>query len=133
MKRRQKRRVQKTAGSVGVVLAGLWILPDSDVAVLLALVGVVLLLGLGVVGRWWWYRRPDGRGCAVYRIWDRHGRLVYIGMTNNPRLRMRQHAVKWWWADDHRVGVEWHPNRRVARDVERAAIRAEHPPCNRAA
>lgn len=34
----------------------------------------------------------------VYRFFDRHGTLLYIGVTYNVKVRMEQHRWdKWWW------------------------------------
>jgi len=68
------------------------------------------------------------RRTAVYRLFDGEGRLLYIGITFNPRDRWNGHSgTKSWWKDVVRREVEWHETRAEAERAEVAAIRAEHP------
>ncbi|MGK9463973.1 GIY-YIG nuclease family protein [Streptomyces sp. G6] len=65
---------------------------------------------------------------AVYRLYARDGRLLYVGMTNNPDVRFAYHALtKRWWQQVEGQSVEWHTNRSAARQAEAEAIKAERP------
>lgn len=68
------------------------------------------------------------RQTTVYRLFDRDGRLLYIGSSVHPQLRWEQHAgEKLWWSSVTRATVDWYPDRASARAAELAAIRAESP------
>ncbi|MEU1043897.1 GIY-YIG nuclease family protein [Streptomyces sp. NPDC005897] len=68
---------------------------------------------------------------AVYRLYARDGRLLYVGMTNNPDARFRFHALtKQWWHLVNKQDIEWHPNRSTARRNEARAIKDERPAHN---
>lgn len=67
---------------------------------------------------------------AVYRIWDEHDRLVYVGCSVNPDQRLAQHRAHYastWGREDVRMAVEWHPDRPSALAVETTAIKVERP------
>jgi hypothetical protein len=75
------------------------------------------------------FRKPWGWS-GVYWLFDRSGRLLYIGAAENPYYRWKHHAKhKSWWPDvDHsRTEVEWVRGYREVREVERAAIRRDNP------
>ena len=64
----------------------------------------------------------------VYRLFDRAGRLLYIGATYSVPLRMENHRYSTpWFADVARVESESYPTRREAFAAEAAAIQAEVP------
>lgn len=65
---------------------------------------------------------------SVYRLYTRGGRLLYVGMTNNPETRFAFHALtkRWWHLVDKR-DIEWHPDRGTARRHEAIAIKSEEP------
>lgn len=64
----------------------------------------------------------------LYRLFDAEDRLLYVGITNQPRRRFHHHrTTKTWWADVARHELETHPNREVASAAEIAAITGEHP------
>lgn len=70
---------------------------------------------------------------ALYRLYDEHDRLLYIGITKHPPTRWRQHALDKadsWWPDVTRKAVEWHASRPEAEQAEALAIRTEGPPYN---
>ncbi|WP_228981208.1 GIY-YIG nuclease family protein [Streptomyces sp. DH12] len=72
----------------------------------------------------------DGQ-TAVYRIYDRQGSLLYVGMGNNPMNRWSSHAAQHvWWAEAASFRVEWFSTRAEAASVERVAIRDEDPKHN---
>lgn len=64
----------------------------------------------------------------LYRIHDRHGRLLYVGISFDLARRLGQHAhAKPWWSQVTRIDVEQHPDRASAAQAEAAAIATEHP------
>lgn len=74
--------------------------------------------------------RNPGR-TALYRLFDRSGRLLYIGVTHDPEARWVQHSSKKeWWALVAERAVVWHDSRREAERAELAAIAAEQPAYN---
>lgn len=75
--------------------------------------------------------RLSDRKTAVYQIRDAGGRLVYIGMTDNPERRMRQHSEKWWWPREPQVTVDWYGSRNEAKSVETKMIGLLKPPQNK--
>ncbi|MDX3520761.1 GIY-YIG nuclease family protein [Streptomyces scabiei] len=65
---------------------------------------------------------------AVYRLRDRKGRLLYVGISNDPEFRWRQHqSVKPWWSDVSAKEVTWYDTRALALQAEAEAIHAEQP------
>jgi predicted GIY-YIG superfamily endonuclease len=68
----------------------------------------------------------------LYRLWDRWGRLLYVGISGNPIERWRTHAQKkrWWCAVDL-ITWEAHTKEHLALAAERTAIRSERPAHNR--
>jgi predicted GIY-YIG superfamily endonuclease len=65
---------------------------------------------------------------VLYRLYDQHERLLYIGITNNPCLRFRNHQLtSEWWADAARCTFEYFPNRVWLQNAERSAIQRERP------
>jgi predicted GIY-YIG superfamily endonuclease len=76
----------------------------------------------------------DLRPHVVYRLRDKYGECIYIGMTHDLGMRLRHHRsdfVNPWarYVDSHEV-VETYPNRTEAHAAEVAAIEAERPPFN---
>jgi len=66
------------------------------------------------------------RRCAVYRLLDDYGRLLYVGSTVNVARRLSQHkASKWWYPRVASVAVEWYASEQQARDVEAVALERE--------
>lgn len=86
----------------------------------------------------WWADRVDwtpmtaaqidaGDMPALYRFFDAAGRLLYVGQSKDPGSRFKQHERdKHWFPDVAEIRIE-----RVAAelidDLEREAIRDEHP------
>ncbi|MGJ5692916.1 GIY-YIG nuclease family protein [Streptomyces pratensis] len=76
--------------------------------------------------------RPRGRAAAVYRIYDRAGALLYVGMTTNPTSRLQAHQERSdWWPLAVSLRTEWHDTREAAEQAEARAIRSERPQANR--
>lgn len=68
---------------------------------------------------------------TVYRAYDADGELLYVGYTDNPEKRVRDHARdSYWHAATTRWTFEEHPTREAAKAAEYDAIRAESPHCN---
>lgn len=64
---------------------------------------------------------------ALYRLFS-PAELLYVGITDNLKVRFRQHrAKKAWWPEVTRKTVEWYPTRAEARAAELTAIRTEDP------
>lgn len=75
--------------------------------------------------------RPDRRDGVVitslYRLYDEHGDLLYIGITNSLVARVRAHRLKpWGWQIRT---VEWTEfiDREIALNEEACAIYTERP------
>jgi excinuclease UvrABC nuclease subunit len=67
-------------------------------------------------------------GVFVYRCYDAHGALLYIGCTRSLTSRMYSHSLKAPWASDVvKVRAEVYPTRREGLRAEREAIEAEAP------
>lgn len=63
----------------------------------------------------------------VYRFWDHHGALLYVGVTSNLETRFKDHSGKHWWPQASHSTVEAHPNRALALVAEATAIMDEKP------
>jgi predicted GIY-YIG superfamily endonuclease len=69
----------------------------------------------------------------VYRMYNRYGCLLYVGMTRNAGERFEAHASsKSWWIEVAHIDVSHHVTREMARVAELVAIRTEHPMYNKA-
>lgn len=68
----------------------------------------------------------------VYRLFDKDGKLLYVGVTANLVKRKMQHArVQSWWSEVVRTSVQCFDNREAAEYAEAEAIASEHPLHNR--
>ena len=73
----------------------------------------------------------DGPSVALYRLFDRTERLLYVGVTSDPRSRWACHkADKDWWPEVYRYSLEWLSGRQDALLEEARAIAAERPAYN---
>lgn len=71
--------------------------------------------------------KREGR-TALYRVFGAAGKLLYIGISQNPDVRFGQHSqAKSWWNQVADRQVEWHESRAEAAKAEKAAIKAEQP------
>jgi predicted GIY-YIG superfamily endonuclease len=74
----------------------------------------------------------DTRTHYVYRLYDAADRLLYVGMTNDPGQRLREHKrSKPWWNEVYRHDLQEAVTRADAFFVEAAAILQEKPAYNR--
>ncbi|MCE7081201.1 GIY-YIG nuclease family protein [Streptomyces sp. ST2-7A] len=70
---------------------------------------------------------PRGR-TAVYRIYDRRDRLLYIGVAVKPEQRIQRHnSTAAWWMLARTQSVEWFATRAEAELQEMRAVRREGP------
>jgi hypothetical protein len=68
---------------------------------------------------------------ALYRHFGHDGKLLYVGLTNEPPVRLRKHRQdKPWWLDVRNTTYEYFDTRPEVQEAERRAIRAEHPAWN---
>jgi hypothetical protein len=67
---------------------------------------------------------------ALYRLFS-PDMLLYVGISDNPIARFKQHAKKQaWWPEVTRKTIQWYPSRDDAAEAELAAIRDELPKFN---
>jgi predicted GIY-YIG superfamily endonuclease len=65
---------------------------------------------------------------ALYRFYDRHGTLLYVGLTLDPSARWATHSKeKPWWLKVTDIRIEHFPDRESVEAAEKRAIRAENP------
>lgn len=68
---------------------------------------------------------------GVYRLYGCDGSLLYVGVTNDPLRRWKQHAAtKDWWPEVDLIVLVPFGSAATARHVERQAIRDERPTYN---
>lgn len=75
---------------------------------------------------------PDPRAqrepTALYRLYGADKTLLYIGVSDDPERRFKQHRdTKPWWPQVAQKTIEWHPSRDRALAEEATAIKAETP------
>jgi hypothetical protein len=64
---------------------------------------------------------------VLYRHFDADGRLLYIGISLEPIIRLRRHRQSSWAADIRRIEVMTYPDRASAELAETNAIQSELP------
>jgi predicted GIY-YIG superfamily endonuclease len=70
---------------------------------------------------------------ALYRLFGTGNVLLYVGITDHLRNRMRQHAAEQdWWPDVTHRTVAWYDDRDAADLAETLAIAVEQPVHNKA-
>lgn len=71
---------------------------------------------------------------ALYRLFDADDRLLYVGITGNPKRRWQQHALysDEWWPQVASKTVAWLDSRSEAEAAEKRVIQTEGPLYNRA-
>ena len=68
---------------------------------------------------------------ALYRFYDAHGMLLYVGITDRPGRRWQEHMErKPWYPQVRHQAATWYGSEPEARRAETRAIRAEHPKFN---
>lgn len=70
----------------------------------------------------------DAVPTAVYRFYNSSHVLLYVGITDSPAVRWRDHAKKKpWWSQVAERTLAWHPDRKAAAAEESVAIQTEEP------
>jgi len=64
---------------------------------------------------------------AVYRMFDRAFRLLYVGKTSNAGQRFGDHSAKRWFPQVQMITLQWFESEDLAAVEERRAIAAECP------
>lgn len=64
---------------------------------------------------------------AVYRLFNEHGVLLYIGASYDPDMRIKRHRAKAWGPEIATTKTVWYTARDAAFNVEADAIRDEGP------
>ena len=73
----------------------------------------------------------EGGPTSVYRYYDKHGVLLYVGITGRGMARNGEHnKTKEWWQYVTRQEVEHYKTRRAAHSTEKKLIRQHRPPFN---
>ena len=67
---------------------------------------------------------------AVYRMFDKPGNLLYVGITGVMTRRVVEQGRKPWASEVKMITLEWHPSRAQAEKAELTAIRTENPRYN---
>lgn len=76
------------------------------------------------------YSRPSG--CALYRWFDRDGRLLYVGITGKLHVRQDSHSLRSTWSEfASDCQVVRYPTKELALAAETAAIKDERPLFNK--
>ncbi|MER6477129.1 GIY-YIG nuclease family protein [Streptomyces filamentosus] len=72
------------------------------------------------------------KASAVYRLYDEHEALLYIGVTRNPPSRWKDHRKEmFWWREVTDKRLTWYSTHEEAWEAERHAIRTEGPRYNK--
>ena len=70
-------------------------------------------------------------GHYLYRLYNKAGHLLYVGVTDNVFRRWKEHSrTKPWWSQVHKFTQDWYPNRASVEAAERRAIQTENPVYN---
>lgn len=73
-------------------------------------------------------RTEVGEPTALYRLFDAGERLLYVGISSDPKQRWRTHAIEQkWWPEVAAKQVVWFGGRLDAAKAEAAIIRNERP------
>lgn len=77
-------------------------------------------------------RSDTDQQTGLYRLFDKGGRLLYVGIGYDPAVRWARHAaVTKWWKDVAEKYVDWYDTRAEAERAEITAIRYERPVYNK--
>lgn len=65
---------------------------------------------------------------TLYRFFDSKGRLLYVGVSKSPLVRLGQHrSEKPWWSQIETTRMEHFPSKEEAYKAETVAISVENP------
>ncbi|MGV9226433.1 GntR family transcriptional regulator [Streptomyces albogriseolus] len=68
---------------------------------------------------------------ALYKLYNEEDALLYVGVTNNTRVRWAKHATdKAWWGEVSRQEITWYADRISALAAEKEAIQRDQPRYN---
>jgi predicted GIY-YIG superfamily endonuclease len=68
---------------------------------------------------------------ALYRFYDAHEELLYVGITDDPWRRWREHVLTQpWYPQVKHQAVSWYDTEAEATGAEKRAIRSERPRFN---
>lgn len=68
---------------------------------------------------------------SVYRYYDKHGVLLYVGITGRGMARNAEHnKTQEWWPYVTRQEVDHYKSRRAAGNIEKQLIQQHRPPFN---
>lgn len=72
--------------------------------------------------------KEHSEGQFLYRLYNRAGFLLYVGITDNVFRRWKEHSRdKPWWSEVHKFTQDWFPDRAAVEAAERHAISSERP------
>lgn len=124
-------RLRDLAVVVCAGIMGLWLaggVRATPLLMLLSVVGCMLLVSLASALLVEEKRTGSPTGHSLYRFFNAEGRLLYIGITDNPRRRFREHGkTKQWWPQVAVREIVHLPSRVELVAAERAAIIKERP------
>ena len=67
--------------------------------------------------------RESRQKTALYRLYDSHDDLLYVGTTTSLPARLAEHSRRDWFPQVSRTTVEWYSSPEAAREAEREEIR----------
>lgn len=68
---------------------------------------------------------------SLYRYFDVEDTLLYVGVSDDPLRRAKEHRSKFWYDKAYRATTEWYPSKVLAHEAERRAIIFENPVFNK--
>jgi predicted GIY-YIG superfamily endonuclease len=69
---------------------------------------------------------------ALYRLYGADDRLLYVGISSNPKGRLGAHSRdKHWWPEVARHALEWFETRKSAERIEKIEVEEERPRYNK--
>jgi len=75
-----------------------------------------------------WDGRPADRRTALYRLYNSADVLLYVGISESPEARFKEHAGdKLWWHIVARKEITWLDTRTEALDAEAKSVTEEQP------
>jgi predicted GIY-YIG superfamily endonuclease len=76
---------------------------------------------------------PQPGQVALYRFYDAREELLYVGISNDPWRRRKEHSVtQHWYPRVRHQSITWYDSEHQARSAETSAIRQERPHFNKA-
>ncbi|MEU6221847.1 GIY-YIG nuclease family protein [Streptomyces sp. NPDC047022] len=72
----------------------------------------------------------ENDSCAVYRLFNNAGEIIYVGISQDPDKRIQTHARKTWGHEIARHEWKWYANVREAKEKEQRLIEKYEPQHN---